>query len=110
MHYRSIAILSFISIALLTVSCSGDATNDIHSKDFDKFTDVYAELSVGFEMAGHDSTLYMPIRDSILTALEVDSIWIADYLKKIGDDSEKWLVVWKEITRKLEARKDSLTP
>jgi len=110
MHYRSIAILSVISIALLAMSCSDDSVSDVSSKDFDKFTDVYAELSVGFELAGHDSTLYMPIRDSILTALEVDSVWIADYLKKVGDDPEKWLVVWKAITRKLEARKDSLTP
>lgn len=110
MHNRFVAVLFFISVAMSVLSCSDDSGPDVHSSDFDKFTDVYAELSVGFELAGHDSTLYMPIRDSILTALGVDSAWIAGYVKKVGDDPEDWLVVWDEITRKLESRKDSLTP
>jgi hypothetical protein len=31
-------------------------------------------------------------------------------INELGEDSEVWYEVWKEITRKLEAKKDSLTP
>jgi hypothetical protein len=91
-------------------SCSNRSEIDPKSERYDKFTTVYADLSAAFEMANMDSSTYLPMRDSILRRYDVDTAWIASVTRELGEGSDKWLLIWEEITRKLEATKDSLTP
>lgn len=109
MQIIRIAVVALL-IVVSAIGCSDEERIDVSSPDFEKFTDVYSSLLIGFELAGHDSTAYMPIRDSILASFRTDTTWMDSYIKKIGDDPESWLVVWKDIAAKLDARRDSLTP
>lgn len=109
---RDIFTIGLLSVALLLGcwSCSEKEQIDLTSEKYDKFTTVYAELSTAFELAQQDSNAYFPLRDSILEVHNVDTAWVNGVINELGDDSEVWYEVWQEITRKLEAKKDSLTP
>ncbi len=102
------AILLLGLIAIL--SCSSEEEIDLKSEKYDTFTSVYADLSIAFEMANQDSSVYFPMRDSILKRHDVDTAWVNGITRELGDDPESWLEVWEEITKKLEVKKDSLTP
>ncbi len=93
----------------LAVSCADHSKTELQPDEIDKFTTIYAELSIAFEMAGQDSAAYFAMRDSILQANDVDTAWVNGVTRKLGEDVESWLGVWEEITGKLEAKKDSLT-
>lgn len=105
-----LSISLILLLALLLCTCSKKTEIDFDSSEFDKFTTVYAEFLIGFEMAKHDSSAYFPIRDSILNENGVDTAWFGDYSRKLQDDPETWLKVYNEITKKLETKKDSLMP
>jgi len=109
---KSALILSTILLLglIAVLSCSGDKKIDLNSEKYDRFTSVYADLSIAFEMANQDSSVYFPMRDSILKAHDTDTAWVNSISRELGDDTERWHEVWEEITRKLAAKKDSLTP
>jgi hypothetical protein len=102
----SVLLLGLIAV----MSCSSERQIDLKSEKYDTFTSVYADLSIAFEMANQDSSVYFPMRDSILKRHDVDTAWVNGITRELGDDPERWLEVWEEITKKLEAKKDSLTP
>jgi hypothetical protein len=97
------------SVALM-LACSGDDSVDIDSDEFQKFVAVFAELETGFQVAGNDSSVYFPIRDSILSKFEVDTTWLNDYTATLQDDPKRWLKVWEQVVQRLQVMKDSLTP
>lgn len=101
--------LMFFCIAA-AMSCTGEDSVKMAPEDRERFTSVYADLMIAFELAGKDSTTYFPMRDSILKAHNTDTAWVNSKVEELGENSEKWLDVWEEITRKLESRRDSLTP
>ncbi len=109
---KSALILSAILILglIVMISCSSEEEIDLKSEKYDTFTSVYADLSIAFEMANQDSSIYFPMRDSILKRHDVDTAWVNGITRELGDDPERWLEVWEEITKKLEVKKDSLTP
>jgi len=110
-HLIDVAVLISLLLGLTTfLSCGGGQTNDFNSQEFDTFTTVYAELAIGFEMAQSDSSVYLPIRDSILSELGIDTVWLSEYSVKMNESPENWLKVWEEVTRKLEVKRDSLMP
>jgi hypothetical protein len=113
-HYMSKSALTLPAILLLgliaLMSCSGEEEIDLRSEKYDRFTTLYTDLSIAFEMANQDSSVYFPMRDSILKRHDVDTAWVNGITRELGDDPERWLEVWEDITKKLEVKKDSLTP
>lgn len=107
---RNAYIIGLIFLLLAGLSCGEKEEIDLTAEKYDKFTTVYAELSTAFELAQQDSSAYFPLRDSILEAHNIDTAWVNGVINELGDDSEVWYEVWQEIARKLEAKKDSLTP
>ena len=109
---KSVSIISATLLLCLigVLSCSSEKEIDLKSEKYDTFTTVYADLSIAFEMANQDSSVYFPMRDSILKRHDVDTAWVNGITRELGDDPERWAEVWGEITRKLEVKKDSLTP
>jgi len=103
-------IIPILAVLTVIASCSSDKSEVKMPEEFDKFTSVYAELSVAFELAARDSLRYVGMRDSILGSFDADTVWLQEFTGKFKSDPELWLKVWEEISKKLEARKDSLTP
>lgn len=106
-------LIAFLLMALCiaaVMSCGESDEPELSPEDRDRFTTIYADLLIAFELAGKDSSAYFPMRDSILRAYDVDTAWVNRRADALGESSQKWLDVWEEITRKLEARRDSLTP
>ncbi len=103
-----IFLISLLFAILLSCNKSDSIRTD--SDEYRKFVDILTELETGFYVSGNDSSVYFPIRDSILNEHDVDTTWLRNYMVSLKDDPEKWHEVWKQVMQRLQVMKDSLTP
>jgi len=72
------------------------------SFDDRRFINTYVDLSASKgDFAGRNPDSLAAVFDSLLAQNETDSLWMRQYLNKIGPDLERYRRVWQEIVDSL---------
>ncbi len=97
-----IIIAAIVTIAALQYGRFIELTSRQEKLDDLKFIKTYVELSIAKdEIDELDS--FESILDSLFMENETDSLWMREYLKKIGDDTDKRQRIWQAILDTLNA-------
>ena len=97
-----IIIAAIVTIAALQYGRFIELTSRQEKLDDLKFIKSYVELSLAKDEIDELDSLES-IFDSLFMVNETDSLWMREFLRKIGDDTDKRQRIWKAILDTLNA-------
>lgn len=97
-----IIIAAIVTIAALQYGQFIELTSRQKKLDDLKFIKTYVELSIAKDEIDKLDSLES-VFDSLFMVNETDSIWMREYLNKIGDNTDKRQKIWQAILDTLNA-------
>ena len=102
-HLIAVFLLLAAAGAVILLLISVESREPQFSEDDLKFIDVYVKLSIAREMPAVKTARQVLDPQRILAESGVDSLWMARYARSLSGNIDKQLLIWKEITSRLDS-------